>query len=220
MLNAVDRIGVLTHTAHRVEILHAKVGLVAEHRFQERSSPELLAGLGERACIFEPLCNRIQADLGTGVRLKHVTHDFRLPFVDGHPGWRGGSLPMVVVPEGVDPTAEKLALQEPELLAARDTLNDLGTFEFGHGAKNGERELVFGIFLVILAVDDELLSVLENFFDDDRLDRHLARDAVSVEKVDRTSQRLKNMRRTRPRLRSVRIPLRPTAFLQSSIFPP
>jgi hypothetical protein len=63
------------------------------------------------------------------------------------------------------------------MLAARNPFNDLGSLKFGHCPEHGQRELVLWIFDVVLAVDNELFPVLQNLFDDDRLDRNLAGNA-------------------------------------------
>jgi hypothetical protein len=47
LLDAVYWIGVLPNAAHRIEVLHAQVGLLGEHCFEERPAPKRVARLGE-----------------------------------------------------------------------------------------------------------------------------------------------------------------------------
>jgi hypothetical protein len=67
---------------------------------------------------------------------------------------------------------------------ARRALNDLGSFELGKSAQHGQRQLVFGVLLVVLAVDSDLLAVFLKFADDDPLVLNLASDAVGSEKIE------------------------------------
>jgi hypothetical protein len=69
-------------------------------------------------------------------------------------------------------------------LPAAHALHDLGPLKFGKSAQHGQRELVLGIFNIVLAVDDDLLSVFDELANDDRLVCHFAGDAIGAEKVD------------------------------------
>jgi hypothetical protein len=70
-------------------------------------------------------------------------------------------------------------------LSARHAFGDLRSLQFGDRAKHREGELVFGVVDVILALDDDLLAVLEKLADDDRLICDVAGDAIRVEEIDR-----------------------------------
>jgi hypothetical protein len=54
-------------------------------------------------------------------------------------------------------------------------------------AQHGQRQLVFGVLLVVLAVDRDLLAVFEKFAGDDPLVFNFASDAVGSKKIDRSS---------------------------------
>ena len=69
--------------------------------------------------------------------------------------------------------------------AARGALDDLVALKFRHRSEDSQRELVFRIGDIILAADDDLLSVFYDLRDDDVLVRHLAGDAVRAQEVDR-----------------------------------
>src|SRR5258708_6134139 len=60
--------------------------------------------------------------------------------------------------------------------------------KLGKRAQHGQRQLVLGIVDVVLAADDDLLAVLEEFADDNGLVCHFAGDAVRAEEIDRVEQ--------------------------------
>jgi hypothetical protein len=74
------------------------------------------------------------------------------------PGRGSRDLSDVVIPERVYAAAKELPLWEAQLLASCDPLHDLGPLELGNGSKHSER---IGVLDVVLAVDDDLLAVLE-----------------------------------------------------------
>jgi hypothetical protein len=76
----VDRIRVLTNNPHLVEIFNAKVRLIAQHRFQERTPPHRFACLCERPRVFEAL-RALSKPILAGIRLEDTPDDFRLPLV-------------------------------------------------------------------------------------------------------------------------------------------
>jgi hypothetical protein len=65
----------------------------------------------------------------------------------------------------------------------------IGQLEFSDSAKHRQRELVFRVLNIVTAIDDEPLSVLQDFADDDDLVRHIASDPVSVQEVNDVEQR-------------------------------
>ena len=71
---------------------------------------------------------------------------------------------------------------------ARGALDDLGPLQFRDGAEHGDRELVFGIVDVILALDDDLLAMLEELAEDDRLICDITGDAIRVQEIYRVEQ--------------------------------
>ena len=60
--------------------------------------------------------------------------------------------------------------------------------QFRDGPEHGDRELVFGIVDVILALDDDLLAVLDELAEDDRLIRDIACDTIRIEETHRVEQ--------------------------------
>jgi hypothetical protein len=55
--------------------------------------------------------------------------------------------------------------------------------------EHGHRELVLGIVDVIPALDDDLLAVLEELAEDDRLMRDITGDAIGIEEIHRVEDR-------------------------------
>jgi transposase len=77
-----------------------------------------------------------------------------------------------------------LSHTQPVEPPARGALNDLCSLELGKRAEHGQRQLVLRILLVVLAIDRNLLAVLEKLADDDPLVFNLASDAIGSEKIN------------------------------------
>ncbi len=85
----------------------------------------------------------------------------------------------------MDAAAEQLPLREPKLFPARCSLDDFRALELRHRPKDNKRKFVLRIFHLVLAIDHQLLAVLQYLFDDDRLDRYLTRNPIGIKKIDR-----------------------------------
>jgi hypothetical protein len=96
---------------------------------------------------------------------------------------------------------------------ARGALDDLGPLQFRNGPEHGDRELVFGIVDVILALDDDLLAVLEKLAEDDRLIRDITGAMRSVSRKYTASNRLvfTSLRSASSAGRSSSVPLYPSS---------
>ena len=110
--------------------------------------------------------------------------DRRLFLVDGECRRGRRSLLHVVVAIDAVAVAAHLSHAQPVEPPARGALDDLCSLELGKRAQHGQRQLVLGVLLVVLAVDRDLLAVLEKFADDDPLVFNFASDAVGSEKID------------------------------------
>jgi hypothetical protein len=73
-------------------------------------------------------------------------------------------------------------------LPAHHAFDDVGSVKFSDSAENGERDRAFGNILIIDAVHDDLLAVLDELSDDDALVRHIAGDPVGGKKVHHVEQ--------------------------------
>jgi hypothetical protein len=82
------------------------------------------------------------------------------------------------------PIAAHLSHAQPVEPPARGALDDLCALEFGKRAQHSQRQLVFRVLYVVLAVDRDLLAVLEQFANDDALVFNFASDAIGSEKID------------------------------------
>jgi hypothetical protein len=60
-----------------------------------------------------------------------------------------------------------VSLPQFMLPAARKALDDLGLFKLCDGAEYRQREFVFRVLDIVSAIDDELLTLLQNFGNDD-----------------------------------------------------
>jgi hypothetical protein len=89
-----------------------------------------------------------------------------------------------VVAKDAVAVAAHLSHAQPVEPPARGALNNLCSLELRKGAQHGQRQLVLGVLLVVLAVDRDLLAVLEQFADNDPLVFNVASDAIGSEKID------------------------------------
>ena len=71
---------------------------------------------------------------------------------------------------------------------ARRALDDLSPLKLRKSSQHGQRQLVLGIFNVILPVNDDLFSALTQFVDDDGLICDLAGNAIGAVEIDRVEQ--------------------------------
>ena len=94
----------------------------------------------------------------------------------------------VVVSVDAVAVAAQLSHAQPVEPPARGALDDLGPLQLRDGPEHGDRELVFGIVDVVLALDDDPLAVLDELAEDDRLIRDITGDAIRVEEIHRVEQ--------------------------------
>ena len=108
--------------------------------------------------------------------------------VDDERGRCGRGLLHIVVSVDAVAVAAQLSHAQPVEPPARGALDDLGPLQFRDRPEHGDRELVFGIVDVVLALDDDSLAVLDELAEDDRLIRDITGDAIRIEEIHRVEQ--------------------------------
>src|SRR5215216_2459809 len=83
---------------------------------------------------------------------------------------------------------KQLPHAEAMQLASSHSFDDFGAFELIDRAEHDKRELVFSSAPIILAVDNDLLAVFQEFADDDHLMLDIAGNAISREEIDRVEK--------------------------------
>ena len=176
-------------TGDSVEVPRARIRLVPEHGLDLIPVPQRPSHAGRHTALLEGARDGDQAEAATREHLEDRPDDRRLLLVDDERGRCGRGLPHVVVPVDAVAVAAQLAHAQPVEPPARGALDDLGPLQFRDGPEHGDRELVFGIVDVVPALDDDLLAVLEELAEDDRLIRDITGDAIRIEEVHRVEQR-------------------------------
>jgi hypothetical protein len=165
-----------------VEVPRARIGLVFQHGLDVISVPLRPSHAGRHAAVFEGAGNGDQAEAAAREHLEDRPDHRRLLIVDDERGGCCRGLPNVVIPVDAVAVAAELSHPEPVEPAARGSLDDLGPLQFRDRPKHGDRELVFRIVDVVLALDDDPLAVLDELAEDDRcLIRDVAGNANCVD---------------------------------------
>jgi len=125
----------------------------------------------------------VEAVMAAREHLEHGADNRRLFLVDEQVGRAFRCLPHVPVPEGGVPLADELSGPHMVQCAPPRPLDDLRPLELRDRAEDLQGEPVFGIFLVVLAVDDDPLFVSQALADDDGLMDHIAGDAIRAQKI-------------------------------------